>query len=154
MKLTPEKLTAFLAVLAETATVQAACDAIDVSRYTAYKWRKDAPGFAEDWDDALKAGMLRLEDEATRRATDGVDEPVFYQGSQCGSVRRYSDTLLIFLLKAHNPEKYRDNARVELAGHLSTSSLTDDEIREELAALAAAGVVAPPVAEDDATGLV
>ena len=48
------------------------------------------------------------EDEAVRRAHDGVDEPVFYQGKACGVVRKYSDTLLIFLLKGRRPEKYRD----------------------------------------------
>ena len=46
----------------------------------------------------------------------GVDEPVFYQGAQCGAVRKYSDTLLIFMLKARRPEKYRERANVELTG--------------------------------------
>ena len=31
-----------------------------------------------------------------------------YQGSQVGTVRRYSDTLLIFLLKGRRPEKFKD----------------------------------------------
>ena len=33
---------------------------------------------------------------------------MFYKGAVCGHVRRYSDTLLMFLLKAHRPEKYRE----------------------------------------------
>jgi hypothetical protein len=31
-----------------------------------------------------------------------------FKGAECGRVREYSDTLLIFLLKATKPEKYRE----------------------------------------------
>jgi hypothetical protein len=48
-----------------------------------------------------------LEDEAVRRAYEGWLKPVFYQGRQCGAVRRYSDKLLMFLLKGWRPERYR-----------------------------------------------
>jgi hypothetical protein len=33
---------------------------------------------------------------------------VYYQGAQCGTIREYSDTLLIFLLKAKRPEEFRE----------------------------------------------
>lgn len=143
MKLTPEKLTAFCAALAETCNVGKACAAVGISRMTAYTWRKEMPDFAQAWDEAMKAGLLALEDEAHRRAFDGVDEPVFYKGDECGTIRKYSDTLAIFLLKAHNPEKYRETSKVELSGHLAVNEMTDDEIRAELAALTAGGVVQP-----------
>lgn len=116
MKLTPEKLTAFCAALAETCNVGRACNAVGISRFTAYKWRKADADFAEGWDEAMKAGLLALEDEAHRRAFEGVDEPVFYKGDECGTVRKYSDTLTIFLLKAHDPDKYRESSRMELTG--------------------------------------
>ena len=64
----------------------------------------------------MQIGISALEDEAHRRAFEGVPEPVFHQGVECGSVRKYSDTLAIFLLKAHRPEKYRENSRMELTG--------------------------------------
>ena len=47
---------------------------------------------------------------------EGVRKPVFYQGAICGSVREYSDTLLMFLMKGAMPEKYRDNYRAEHTG--------------------------------------
>lgn len=153
MKLTPEKLTAFCAALAETCNVGKACAAVGVSRYTAYKWRKVVPDFAEAWDEAMKAGVLGLEDEAHRRAFEGTDEPVWHQGAQCGTVRKYSDTLAIFLLKAHAPEKYRENSKVEFNGRLAICDMSEDEIRAELAALVAAGVV-PTGAPDDGSDLV
>ena len=49
-----------------------------------------------------------MEREAARRAYHGVEEPVFHKGEVCGSIRKYSDTLMIFLLKARRPEVYRD----------------------------------------------
>jgi hypothetical protein len=116
MKLTPEKLTAFCAALAETCNVGRACAAVGISRQTAYVWREGDADFAKAWEQALKAGLTALEDEAHRRAFEGTEEPVFHQGSECGSVRKYSDTLAIFLLKAHAPEKYRENTRMELTG--------------------------------------
>jgi hypothetical protein len=51
-----------------------------------------------------------LEDEAKRRAHDGIDEPVFYQGEKCGVVRKYSDNLLIFMLKARRREKFSERS--------------------------------------------
>ena len=149
MKFTPEKAEAFFAALAETANVSKACAAIAVSRRTAYNWREADPGFAAGWDRAMKAAVLGLEDEAHRRAFEGVDKPVFYQGDECGTIREYSDTLAIFLLKAHNPEKYRENSKVELEANIRVNDMTDEEIRAEIAALVGAGIVAPPNGIDD-----
>lgn len=184
MKLTPEKLTAFCAALAETGIVGRACKAVDISRQTAYEWRYNDVDFAARWDQAMKIGVTALEDEAHRRGFEGVPEPVVHQGQfsheweaardemgdvvrdEDGSpkmvpaldaegrpvlktIRKYSDTLAIFLLKAHNPDKYRDNSRVELGGSLELRTMSDDEINDELArlvALQAAGAldVDPP----------
>lgn len=148
MKLTPEKLTAFCAALAETCQVRKACDAVGISRQTAYKWREDMPDFAEAWDRAMKVGVSALEDEAHRRAFEGYDEPVFHQGAVCGAIRKASDTLAIFLLKAHAPDKYRENSKVELSGHIALTDMSDEEIKAELAALAASGAILPASPED------
>ena len=43
-----------------------------------------------------------------RRAIEGVDKPVFHNGKVVGSIREYSDTLLIFALKGSMPSKYRE----------------------------------------------
>ena len=80
MKLTPEKLTAFCAALAETCRVDKACKAVGVSRVTAYKWRNTMPEFCAAWDSAMKVGITALEDEAHRRAFEGVPEPLVHQG--------------------------------------------------------------------------
>lgn len=121
---TPEKTIAFLAVLSETCNVGKACAGAGIGRTTAYEWREADPEFAAKWDAAMKVGVSALEDEAHRRAFEGNDEPVFHQGAECGSVRKYSDTLAIFLLKSHAPEKYRDNHKIEHAGGVSLQVIT------------------------------
>lgn len=148
-KLTPERLTAFCAALAETCNVGRACAAVGISRQTAYEWREADKAFAEAWDRAKQVGVTALEDEAHRRAFDGLDKPLTHQGHftylrdfdaidpetgqrfppnfapvlkdgngqpRIATMKEYSDTLAIFLLKAHAPEKYRDNAKLELTG--------------------------------------
>lgn len=187
-KLTPEKLNAFCSVLADTCNVGKACIAVDISRYTAYKWRKAMPDFAEAWDEAMQAGVLALEDEAHRRAFEGIDDPLTHQGHftylyrdkvdengdpvcdpetgiilrepvldengnhAIAAVRKYSDTLAIFLLKAHNPDKYRENSKVELAGSLAITQMSDEELDAEIAAQVAKLKATAP--NDDASDLV
>lgn len=54
-------------------------------------------------------GADALEDEARRRAM-GVAEDVYDgKGNVVGTRMRYSDLLLMFLLKGLKPEKYREN---------------------------------------------
>lgn len=153
MKLTPEKLTAFCAALAETCNVGKACAAVGIARQTAYDWRDEIPEFAAKWDRALKIGVSALEDEAHRRGFEGTEEPVYHLGKTVGTITKYSDTLAIFLLKAHDPEKYRERSSVDLQGSLQVSNMTDDEIAAEIAALTAAQILpalAAPVEDDGA----
>lgn len=151
MKLTPERLSAFLAALSETCNVGRACRAVDISRYTAYKWRKSDQEFAEAWDEAMRVGVIALEDEAHRRAMEGTEEPVFHSGQQCGTIRKYSDTLAIFLLKAHNPTKYRDNQRLELTGADGGPVQVDDtQAAARLAALLAGAAAREDEPTDEA----
>lgn len=104
-----------LAVIRETGgNVSKACEVAELPRKTVYNWKSNDPAFAEKWEEAVEWGTEELEQEARRRAFQGVEEPVFYQGGTCGTVRKYSDTLLIFLLKGRKPEKYRD--RHEISG--------------------------------------
>ncbi|SFO43588.1 hypothetical protein [Nitrosospira briensis] len=83
-----------------------------------YEWRDAFAEFAAAWDKAKQLGIDALEDEAHRRAFEGNVKPVFHQGMECGAVREYSDTLGIFLLKAHKPNKYRENAHLHVSGNL------------------------------------
>jgi hypothetical protein len=107
---------AFLEALADTCNVRLACAISNISRSSAYLWRKEDSGFAQRWEEAAKIGAAALEEEAIRRAHEGWLEPVYYKGEIRGEVRKYSDTLLIFLLKGAKPEKYRERVQNEHIG--------------------------------------
>lgn len=124
----------FIRALCQTGNVSAACKRAKIARTTAYEDRSADPLFAAAWDEALEIATEALELEARRRAHTGVLEPVFQGGALVGKVRRYSDTLLIFLLKAHKPEMYTDRQRVQHSGHVDVSRLSDEELRALIAA--------------------
>lgn len=108
------KKRALLAALRRTGNVSAAARAARVDRNCFYNWRRDDEVFRAAADDAMEEAADRLESEARRRAETGVLEPVYHGGKRVGTIRRYSDTLLIFLLKGARPEKFRD--RMEHSG--------------------------------------
>lgn len=121
MKLTPERKAAFCAALAASGgNVSRACEAVDIARMTAYEWREADGEFAAAWDRAKAIGLDALEDEATRRAFEGFDKPIVHQGIITETVKEYSDTLAIFLLKGGKPEKYKD--RVEHSGQVDIAA--------------------------------
>ena len=78
--------------------------------------RRHSEDFAAQWDEALEEGTDLLEAEARRRAVTGINKPVFYKGEVVGSIPKYSDRLLIFLLKAHRPQMFGDGVKVEQPG--------------------------------------
>lgn len=106
----------FLVELSTHGVVTFAAAVVGISRTTAYEWRNQDKAFAAAWDAAIEESTDRLEYEAVRRAVDGCDRPVFYQGEKCGDVREYSDTLMVLLLKARRPAAYREQRQVELSG--------------------------------------
>lgn len=108
------KRTIFLDVLRRTGKiVQAAQAAGYADSSYLRKVRKKDDDFATDWDEALEAGMDRLEDEAVRRGVEGVEEPVFYRGDIVGYKLNYSDQLLMFMLKANRPDKFAERKKIE-----------------------------------------
>ena len=104
---------AFLTSLATTGNVTSSAAAAGITRACAYQARKEDEAFAERWDEASEEASDALEAEARRRAMQGTEKPVFYQGEQCGTIREFSDTLLIVLLKANRPQKFRENMKIE-----------------------------------------
>lgn len=101
-------------------TIISACKAAKINPSTFQRWREEDSAFSVKFAAAKERAIETLEQEAWRRARDGWDEPVYFQGKQVGTVKRYDSTLLIFLLKANNPAKYRDNFNVNF--HLQNES--------------------------------
>ncbi len=107
-KMTAEIKQEFLRHLLETANVSEAAARLKITRSRFYEQRQKDPAFCQAWAEAVGATTDRLEAEAIRRAVDGVEEPYFYQGRECGRVRKYSDPLMKFLLQHRLPERYGD----------------------------------------------
>jgi hypothetical protein len=110
---------AFLERLRESGVVSDAAKAVGIHRCVAYDHRERFPKFSKAWDEALEVAVEQLEVEAVRRARD------------------YSDLLLIFLLKAAKPHKYRETRRLEVSGPTGgpVEIATPQERRERMAAL-------------------
>ncbi len=127
---------AFLAAFRETGNVRLAREVAKVGRSSHYRWLEKDPEYREAFDVAKEDAADVLEAEAHRRAVDGWEEPVgWYKGVAGGTVRRYSDVLLIFLLKALRPERYRE--RYEIKGTLANLDLR--RLPDDLIARLAAG---------------
>ena len=70
--------------------------------------------YAAAFELAKGCALEVMEVEARRRAVAGWDEPVFQSGEHVGDKRKFSDVLLIFMLKAADPDKYADRHKTEL----------------------------------------
>jgi hypothetical protein len=122
-RITAQQRERFLEALAQKPDVAAAARYAGIHRVTAYRIRDRDPEFAKAWDEADRVGMSAAEDELYRRAVEGVEKPVFYQGKRCGTVREYSDTCLIFLLKSKRREVYGERQQFQ---HLGADGLATD----------------------------
>lgn len=111
---TPKKQETFIEELRKGKSVAAAAEMVCVSRQTVYLRRNADPAFADEWDTAIEIGTDRLEDTALKRAEDG------------------SDTLLIFLLKARRPEKFKDRFESHTTVTHRFTDLDDKEIDAEI----------------------
>lgn len=129
----------FLTALSLTGNVRLACESADVHKSTVYARRDDDELFSLAFAQARDDAADRLEEEARRRAVEGVVKLKFHEGTPImvpgvnadGTPAKnakgepiyvpyveheYSDTLLIFLLKGARPEKYRENHKHEHTG--------------------------------------
>jgi hypothetical protein len=122
----------FLASLREGHTVSHACKDAGITPSTAYQARGVDPDFFAEWDDALETGTDLLEEEAWRRAKEGTPEPVFYQGEIVGHVVKFSDNLLLELLRSRRPEKYRQRQDNRHAGDARPLSAEDLDLARRL----------------------
>lgn len=138
---------AFLATLGRTGNVWLSCRTADVPRSVVYDRRRNYPEFKAAWREALQNAADLLEAEARRRAEAGVERPVIHRGQLSLrtvdaegrdvppgtegaqhiplTVRRYSDPLMVLLLKGAKKRKYRDRSETEFKGRIEQDGLLD-----------------------------
>lgn len=161
----------FLAALVQTGgNILRAAEAVPMNRQMHYEWLANDPGYPERFAVFWEHAMDTLESEAARRAYEGVEEPVFNAGKRAldvvvgadgevqtdaagepimrpAAIRKYSDTLLIFLLNGNRSRKYRNR---------TDSRFVDAEGKDlkawDLETMRAYIRQAPPEGEDPALG--
>lgn len=111
----------FLQAFERYGNVTRACKFARINRDTAYRWRQENEAFRHAWEHAREDAADTLEQEAWRRAVKGTKKPVYQGGELVGEIQEYSDTLLIFLMKAANPAKYRESVKQEHEGEIRIS---------------------------------
>jgi hypothetical protein len=122
----------FLTSLAEGHTVSKACEDAGITTSTAYQARGRDPEFFKEWDEAYESGSDLLEEEAWRRAKEGTVEDVYFQGQVVGQKRTFSDMLLVKLLEARRPEKYRARQEIRHAGDARPLTAEDLDLARSL----------------------
>jgi hypothetical protein len=110
---TQDKQAAFLDAFAKTAIVLTSAQEAGISRRTVYEWLEHDEAFSLAFNQAKEDARDVLRAEIYRRAKEGWDEPVWGPTALKGTVRKYSDTLLIFHAKAMMPE-YREKSQVDV----------------------------------------
>jgi hypothetical protein len=141
-----------LQALAETGSVINAVRVAGTSRTRVYELRKIDPSFAAAWAEAEDIAVDQLEDEARRRAAEGVPEPLVSAGrlvrddnGQPIIVRRYSDSLLMALIKAHRASRRERSKPFPL---VLQSAADAPHAIASIAAGAAEGRITPVDADD------
>lgn len=134
----------FLAALRRDGVVAYAAKAARVTRTYVYEVRESDPAFAAAWADAIEEATDALEREAIRRATKGLKrhKRTFYRGVEVADdvETEYSDTLLMFLMKARRPDVYREryDHSIHSPGSNALRVVTEKDLTDEqLAAIIA-----------------
>ena len=97
-KLDDPQKRALLLGYAECASITGAVAALHCARTMHYYWLKTDPAYVEAFQVAHKMAIAAHEDEASRRAM-GWDETHYRPDGTPYTVRKYSDTMLIFASK-------------------------------------------------------
>lgn len=138
----------FLVAVAQLGIILDACKVAGIGRTAVYERRNSDPDFAAALAAALEDACDDLEGEARRRAFIGLVRKKFNgkgvpiidpETKQQYVEREYSDQLLTLLLKAHRPERFRDNVKVEHAGKVNVSLKAEELSDDELAAIVDSG---------------
>jgi hypothetical protein len=114
------KKAAFLESYRVLGNISRACRDAEINRSTYYDWTEHDEAFSAALNVAREEAIESLEAEARRRAVEGVEREtgVYHNGLLIATEveTKYSDTLLIFLLKGLKPEKYRERMDVNHSG--------------------------------------
>lgn len=152
----------FLACFAECGSIRMAARWAGCSREMHRKWLKEDALYRDKFREAEAHAGRTLEDEAVERAVHGIRQPVLYKGKQVYVQglpvfeRIVSDGLLTLLLKANNPDKFKDRSVVETAWDGDVTKLRPEQLaklEEQLTAIALQALTPEQLAESKRVAL-
>jgi hypothetical protein len=117
LRLSIQQVTFLYCLIATFGHKTLAAQAARISRATHFYWLSGADNkedYRRAYERTLPMVAVALEDAALERAAHGVEEPVFYKGEICGTVLKFSDSLMSQLLKGVLPEKYRERTESQV----------------------------------------
>ena len=131
----PGRKAEFLKYFAKTGNQSESLAVAGLAKSTHYKLLENNPKYTEAFETACDVATDQLIEEVTRRAVQGVPEPTgFYKGVAGGVVTRYSDSLLMALLKQRDPS-FRERWEVTGAGgrslQISVAAYQPPEVPEK-----------------------
>lgn len=107
----------FLAAYEVSGNISSACEVAGITRRVHDDWKEDDTDYLIAYGEAQKKAADILEASARDWALEGVPRHKFYKGSMILNADgtpyveyQRSETLLMFLLRANNPEKFGSNA--------------------------------------------
>lgn len=120
-------------------------------RRTVHYWVSTNPEFAAAYElardqgfDAIANDVMRIADQTEHDTIETDRGPKANAEWIARSKLRVWTRMQLLEKWSH---RYRPQSGIQLSGHLATSNMTEDEIRDELAALAASGVLGTVVAD-------
>lgn len=120
----------FLIAFAQTGRVTSAAREAEIERTSHYRWMHEDEAYRAAFEDCRRWVCLRIEEGLVERLIDGWEEPVYHNGEQIGTKRKYDNAACLRYLERVNPKVFGGNEPVEGVEKVSTEVL--------LAAMAAA----------------
>lgn len=109
---TKDRMELFFAYLETSGRIRYSAIMAGMEPWQVSKAVKESQELQERKLDAMKGYCELIDAEIHRRAVDGVDKGIYFNGRKIATEKVYSDRLLELLAKANDP-KYRDKMQVD-----------------------------------------
>lgn len=124
-------------------SVKETCENVGINQDTFYEWQNTKSEFSEVVGQTQIRKADILENQCFKRAMGYAIEEVEHKYNAAGDLiekkvkRKYiqSDGAMHLLLKANNPEKFKDSTNINLSGDIGLNNLSQEEINERAIAL-------------------
>lgn len=119
----------FLKAFANEPFVTRAAEKAQVTKQSHYYWMRTDEIYKKIFEGMSDIIVGDLEEIGQIRAIEGVTKEIFFQGQVCGTEQQFSDTLLMFFLKAKRPDIYRERTSIDLTSKPIDVDSIDPQLR-------------------------